>query len=105
MTHAPALAPRPAHFVSAARVKAGTLWLLVASSSIVLIEPAPYDAVFVVAFGLFALAGPGVRRGVSIERNVWCIDLVPTLCHHAGWPVPRDTEGAVIYQAFDATTK
>lgn len=57
MTHAPASAPRPAHFVSAARVKAGTLWLLVASSSIVLIEPAPYDAVFVVAFGLFALAG------------------------------------------------
>jgi len=51
--------------------------------------------------GLFALSGPGIRKGVQIERNVWCIDLVPTICHLAGWPMPRDTEGAVIYQAFD----
>ncbi|MBP6229807.1 MAG: hypothetical protein KA472_17860, partial [Pseudomonadales bacterium] len=51
--------------------------------------------------GLFALSGPGIRKGVQIERNVWCIDLVPTICHLAGWPVPRDTEGAVIYQAFE----
>lgn len=51
--------------------------------------------------GLFALSGPGIRRGAQIERNVWCIDLVPTICHLTGWPVPRDTEGAVIYQAFD----
>ena len=51
--------------------------------------------------GLFALCGPGIRKGVQIERNVWCIDLVPTICHLTGWPVPRDTEGAVIYQAFD----
>ncbi|MCG3169271.1 MAG: hypothetical protein CALGDGBN_00789 [Pseudomonadales bacterium] len=51
--------------------------------------------------GLFALCGPGVRRGVEIERNVWCIDLVPTICHLTGWPVPRDTEGAVVYQALE----
>ena len=51
--------------------------------------------------GLFALSGPGIRKGVQIERNVWCIDLVPTICHLADWPVPRDTEGAVIYQAFE----
>jgi predicted AlkP superfamily phosphohydrolase/phosphomutase len=50
--------------------------------------------------GLFALSGPGVRKGVSLDRNVWCVDLVPTICHLAGWPVPRDAEGAVIYQAF-----
>jgi arylsulfatase A-like enzyme len=51
--------------------------------------------------GTFALSGPGIRRGVEIERNVWCVDLVPTICHLAGWPVPRDAEGAVIFQAFD----
>ena len=51
--------------------------------------------------GLMAFSGPGIRKGVQIERNVWCIDMVPTVCHLAGWPVPRDTEGAVIYQAFE----
>ncbi len=51
--------------------------------------------------GTFALSGPGIRRGVEIERNVWCVDLVPTVCHLTGWPVPRDAEGAVIFQAFD----
>jgi predicted AlkP superfamily phosphohydrolase/phosphomutase len=51
--------------------------------------------------GLFALSGPGIRKGVQIGRNVWCVDLVPTICHLAGWPVPRDAEGAVIYQALD----
>lgn len=54
--------------------------------------------------GLFALSGPGVRRGVEIDRNVWCIDLVPTLCYLTGWPIPRDAHGAVIYQALDDTT-
>ena len=51
--------------------------------------------------GLFALSGPGIRKGVQIGRNVWCVDLVPTICHLADWPVPRDAEGAVIYQALD----
>jgi hypothetical protein len=27
--------------------------------------------------------------------------MVPTVCHLAGWPVPRETEGAVIYQALE----
>lgn len=52
--------------------------------------------------GIFALSGPGIRKGVEIERNVWCVDLVPTICHLAGWPVPRDAEGAVIFQAFES---
>jgi len=52
--------------------------------------------------GVFALSGPGIRKGVEIERNVWCVDLVPTICHVTGWPLPRDAEGAVIYQALDS---
>ncbi len=51
--------------------------------------------------GLFVLSGPGIRKGVEIERNVWCVDLVPTICHLTGWPVPREAEGAVIFQALD----
>jgi len=50
--------------------------------------------------GLFALAGPGIKRGVELERNVWCLDLVPTICYLAGWPIPRDAEGAIIFQAL-----
>jgi predicted AlkP superfamily phosphohydrolase/phosphomutase len=50
--------------------------------------------------GLLAMAGPGIREGVELERNVWCLDLVPTICYLAGWPMPRDAEGAVIWQAL-----
>lgn len=51
--------------------------------------------------GLFALAGPGIRKGVELERNVWCLDMVPTLCYLTGWPVPRNAEGAIIFQALE----
>jgi predicted AlkP superfamily phosphohydrolase/phosphomutase len=51
--------------------------------------------------GTFALCGPGIRKGAEIDRNVWCVDLFPTICQLAGWPLPRDAEGAVIFQAFD----
>ena len=51
--------------------------------------------------GLFALAGPGIKKGVELERNVWCLDLVPTICYLAGWPMPKDAEGAVIFQALE----
>ncbi|MFC2000281.1 alkaline phosphatase family protein [Chloroflexota bacterium] len=53
--------------------------------------------------GLLAMAGPGVRRGVKLKRNVWCLDLMPTICYLAGWPVPKDAEGAVIWQALEET--
>jgi predicted AlkP superfamily phosphohydrolase/phosphomutase len=51
--------------------------------------------------GVMAMAGPGIRKGVELDRNVWCLDLVPTLCYLAGWPMPRDAEGAVLYQALE----
>ena len=28
-------------------------------------------------------------------------DLIPTLCHLAEWPVPENTEGAILYQALE----
>lgn len=51
--------------------------------------------------GLFALSGPGVKKGHVLERNVSLKDLVPTVCHLMELPVPADCEGAVVYQALD----
>ena len=50
--------------------------------------------------GLFALSGPNIRKGVELERTVWIMDLIPTICYLTGWPVPAQAEGAVIYQAL-----
>ena len=51
--------------------------------------------------GLFIRAGPGVKKGTVIDRNVWLTDVVPTICFLAELPVPRDCEGAVVYQALE----
>jgi len=51
--------------------------------------------------GVFALSGPGIKKGVELERNVWCLDMIPTLCYLTGWPVPKNAEGAIIYQALE----
>ncbi|MCC6294136.1 MAG: sulfatase-like hydrolase/transferase [Bryobacterales bacterium] len=40
----------------------------------------------------FVLAGPGVRRGVS-ERLVSLLDILPTLCGHAGINGPEEMRG------------
>jgi len=51
--------------------------------------------------GVFAISGPGIKKGIELDRNVWCQDLVPTICYLTGWPIPTDAEGAIIYQALD----
>jgi hypothetical protein len=51
--------------------------------------------------GFFALAGPGVKRGTSLERVVRLEDIVPTLCYLAELSVPADCEGGIIYQALE----
>lgn len=50
---------------------------------------------------LFLMAGPGVKKGETLRRNVWLTDLVPTVCHLAELPIPRDCDGCVIYQALE----
>jgi len=49
---------------------------------------------------LFVMAGLGVKKGHRLERNMWLTDVVPTICHLAELPVPRECEGAVLYQAL-----
>jgi len=50
--------------------------------------------------GLLIMAGPGIARGAVLKRNVWLTDIVPTLCHLAELPIPGDSEGSIIHQAF-----
>jgi len=50
---------------------------------------------------LFMMAGAGVKKGETIERAVRIVDVVPTLCHLAGAPMPENVEGGVIYQALE----
>jgi len=51
--------------------------------------------------GVLMLCGPGISKGVILERQVNIADLVPTICYLTGLPVPRECEGAVIYQALE----
>lgn len=50
---------------------------------------------------LFVMAGPGVKHGVRLDRTIWLQDVVPTACYLMDLPVPRDCEGAVVYQALE----
>ncbi|MFZ5645884.1 MAG: alkaline phosphatase family protein [Bacillota bacterium] len=50
---------------------------------------------------LFMAAGAGLRKGEVIDRRVRVVDIVPTICHLTGVPMPRDVEGGVIYQALE----
>lgn len=49
---------------------------------------------------LLTLTGPGIRKGQRLERTCNIIDVVPTICYLLDFPVPAQTEGAVIYQAL-----
>ena len=49
----------------------------------------------------FILTGPGVRRGVALQRQVRVVDVAPTLCYLLGWPMPRNVEGGIIYEALE----
>ena len=51
--------------------------------------------------GLFIISGPGIKKNVTLQRTVWLTDIVPTLCYLMNLPVPKETEGAVIYQVFE----
>ncbi|MNC83621.1 hypothetical protein D3C75_1376780 [compost metagenome] len=39
-----------------------------------------------------------MKAGEVIDRKVKVVDIVPTICHLTGSPVPNDAEGGIIYQ-------
>jgi predicted AlkP superfamily phosphohydrolase/phosphomutase len=51
--------------------------------------------------GLFIMSGAGVKKGEVLDRTVWINDIVPTVCYLADLPVPKQCEGAVLYQALE----
>jgi hypothetical protein len=50
--------------------------------------------------GLAILHGPGIKKGFTLQRTVRINDFVPTICHLLELPMPEETDGAVLYQAF-----
>jgi len=51
--------------------------------------------------GLLLMAGPNIKKGYVLKRTVWLTDVVPTICYLLGLPIPKNTEGAIIYQALE----
>jgi predicted AlkP superfamily phosphohydrolase/phosphomutase/tetratricopeptide (TPR) repeat protein len=51
-------------------------------------------------YGIFVMAGPGVKKGEQIS-GASIIDITPTILYHAGLPVGKDMEGKVLYQCFE----
>ena len=49
---------------------------------------------------LCIMAGGAIKPGEVLKRPVRLVDVVPTICHICGAPMPRDVEGGVIYQAL-----
>ncbi|MBM3186070.1 MAG: alkaline phosphatase family protein [Bacteroidetes bacterium] len=51
-------------------------------------------------YGIFVMAGPGVKKGVEVS-GASVLDVTPTLLYHAGLAVGKDMEGKVLYQCFE----
>ena len=50
------------------------------------------------SFLLFA--GPNVKKGSTLQRNAWLVDIAPSICHLMDIPFPPTMEGAILYQAL-----
>jgi hypothetical protein len=50
--------------------------------------------------GIFAMRGPGVKRGAEIPP-IRIYDFAPTIIHRLGLPVPNDMDGKVVTAAFE----
>jgi predicted AlkP superfamily phosphohydrolase/phosphomutase len=50
---------------------------------------------------IFVMAGPGVRSGHRLRVSPWTPDVVPTLVHLMGFPLPEQAEGKVIAEALE----
>lgn len=53
------------------------------------------------AEGFFGLAGPGVKKGFQLSRELRLEDVVPTICYLGEISIPSGCEGGIIYQALE----
>lgn len=49
----------------------------------------------------FIAAGPGIKTGVTTKRTIRQVDVAPTIATILGVEVPRECEGAPLYQIID----
>jgi hypothetical protein len=49
---------------------------------------------------LLSFTGPGIAKGLRLERTCNLVDIVPTICYLMDLPLPAQAEGAVLYQAL-----
>ena len=44
--------------------------------------------------------GPGIKKGLRLERTMWLQDIVPTICYLSDLPMPENVDGAVVWQVL-----
>jgi len=51
---------------------------------------------------MLLISGPGIKKGYRCRRKYSLLNVVPTTCHVAGLPKPRDHEGGIIMEILDS---
>lgn len=52
-------------------------------------------------YGVFVMAGPGIKNNGSQLSGASVLDITPTLLHHMDLPVGKDMEGKVLHACFE----
>jgi len=52
-------------------------------------------------YAFILLAGPGIRENYEFKRPVHLIDLAPTISFLLGFPPPQDSQGSILFEAFN----
>ena len=55
--------------------------------------------------GIFVAQGSGVRNGKEMDSLPSLVDVMPTIMHYLGLPVPNDCDGKVLKEIFDADSE
>ena len=51
---------------------------------------------------MLLISGPGIKKSYRCTRKYSLLNVVPTICHVAGLPKPRDYEGGIIMEILDS---
>ena len=52
-------------------------------------------------YGVFVMAGPGIKKNGMAISGASVLDITPTLLHHMDLPVGKDMEGKVLHACFE----
>ena len=47
------------------------------------------------------MMGPMFKKGEIIDRPMSLMDVAPTIMYAAGYPMPKDATGSIVFQAFN----